>query len=521
MCCCSSVRRGAARVLASCVVVIVLLPIVLRSANAADQEAAKPAEKPAAQAPATDSPAAEAEKSPATATVQAGTIKISLDLDGTFVAQTSEEIAVRPEEWGSAGPLVVESAAKHGALVKRGDVLIQFDTAKIDRAIDDLRADLEINQLSLRQAEQSLQALEEFTPIDLKANERLAKMSDEDQRYYFDKQRPFDLKVLEFSLQSSKNSLEYAEEELKQLEKMYEADDLTEESEAIVLKRARNTVEAAKISLASAQMRYDFATQFSLARADESTRESALRTRLQTQRTAVALPVALEKQRLEVAKLNQQRLRSEERLKKLEADRAKMTVKSPLEGIVYYGKAVRGKFSDSATQAESLRPFGNVQPNQVVMTVVQPQPLSVLVSIPEDKLYRIRTGLAGTAIPKAYPDSKLPVTAARISSIPTGPGTFEGEFRVSRGGKADQMVPGMACKVEVVPYLKRNALHVPPKAVMTDEKTDETYVWLVDKNGKPERRPVTVGEKTESQAEILKGLAAGDKVLLEAPQDKK
>jgi HlyD family secretion protein len=520
MCCCPSLRPSAVRVFAFCVV-LVLLPIALRSASAAGQEAAKPAEKPAAEAPAADTPATEAEKPPATATVQAGTIKISLELDGTFVAQTSEEIAVRPEEWGAAGPLVVERAAKHGARVKRGDVLIQFDTSKIDRAIEDLRADLQINQLSLRQAEQSLQALEELTPIDLKANERLAKVSEEDQRYYLDKQRPFDLKALAFSLQSSKNSLEYAEEELSQLEKMYEADDLTEESEAIVLKRARNTVEAAKMSLASAQMRYDFAMEFNLARTDETMRESALRTRLQTQRTAIALPVALDKQRLDVAKLNQQRLRSEERLKKLEADRARMTVKSPLEGIVYYGKAVRGKFSDSVTQAEALRPFGNVQPNQVVMTVVQPQPLSVLVSIPEDKLYRMRTGLTGTAVPKAYPDTKLPVTTARVSPIPTGPGTFEGEFRLSRGGKADEMVPGMACKVEVVPYLKRNALHVPPKAVMTDEKTDETYVWFVGKDGKPERRAVTVGEKTESQAEILKGLAAGDKVLLEAPKDKK
>jgi hypothetical protein len=87
-------------------------------------------------------------------------------------------------------------------------------------------------------------------------------MSEEDQRYYFDKQRPFDLKVLAFSLQSSKDRLEYAEEELRQLEKMYEADDLVEESEAIVLKRARNSVEAAKMSLASAQMSHDFALEF-------------------------------------------------------------------------------------------------------------------------------------------------------------------------------------------------------------------------------------------------------------------
>jgi HlyD family secretion protein len=436
-------------------------------------------------------------------------------------AEDSEEIVVRPEEWTTSGSLVVERVARHGARVKRGDVLMQFDTTRIDRAIEDLRSELQINQLSLRQAEQSLRALEELTPIDLAANERLAKMSDEDQRYYFDRQRPFNEKTIAFNLESAKNRLEYVEEELKQLKKMYEADELIEETEAIVLKRAQHSVDAARMSLESAQMSRDFSLEFNLPRNDESTRESALRTRLQTQRNAITLPLTLERQRLEVAKLNQQRLRSEERLKKLELDREAMTVTSPLDGFVYYGRAVRGKFSDSVAQAESLSPFSTVQPNRVLMTVVKPQPLRILVSVPEENLRRMRSGLTGTAVPKAFPDSKLPVTMARISPVPTAPGMFEGEFRVTRGGQADTMMPGMTCKVEVVPYEKRNALHVPPKTVMTDEKTDETYVWLVGEDGKAERRNVKVGEKTEKEAEILEGLARGDKVLLEAPKDRK
>ena len=50
-------------------------------------------------------------------------------------------------------------------------------------------------------------------------------------------ERPFTLKSTEFSLKMTKEKLEYEEEELRQLEKMYKADDITEETEAIVLKR--------------------------------------------------------------------------------------------------------------------------------------------------------------------------------------------------------------------------------------------------------------------------------------------
>lgn len=496
-----------------------VLLLAAATAIADDQPAEEPADKPAAEAPEAEAKAPK--QNNRTASVERGVLRITLDLDGTFVAQTSEEIVVRPEEWTSSGSLVIERVARHGARVRQGDVLIQFDTARIDRAIEDLQSDLQINQLSLQQSEQSLRALEEFTPIDLEANERTAQRSEEDLRYYFDRQRPFNVKVTEFNLQSSKDRLEYAEEELRQLEKMYEEDDLIEETEAIVLKRARNSVEAARMSLASAQMSHDFALEFTMPRNDETMRESARRTRLQTQRNTVTLPMTLERQRLEVEKLHQQRVRSEDRLKKLKADREAMTVTSPLDGIVYYGREVRGRFSDSVTQAETLSPFSTVQPNRVLMTVVQPQPLSILVSVSEEHLHRMRSGLTGSAVPKAYPNLKLPVTMRSISSIPTAPGQFEGEFRVPRGDQSDKMVPGMTCKIEVVPYMKRNALYLPPDAVMTDPQSDQTYVWLVGEDDKPERREVKVGEKTDKQAEILEGLARGDKVLLEAPKDEK
>ena len=42
--------------------------------------------------------------------------------------------------------------------------------------------------------------------------------------------------------------LEYSQDELDQLEKMYTEDELTEESEEIVLKRARRSVESAERS---------------------------------------------------------------------------------------------------------------------------------------------------------------------------------------------------------------------------------------------------------------------------------
>ena len=65
------------------------------------------------------------------------------------------------------------------------------------------------------------------------------------------------VKSAEFMVKYYNFMLDYEKDELEQLEKMYEADDLTEETEEIVLKRQRNSVEFAEFSLENAKLSRD------------------------------------------------------------------------------------------------------------------------------------------------------------------------------------------------------------------------------------------------------------------------
>jgi HlyD family secretion protein len=483
------------------------------------QPAVAPAAQPAAAPAAKPEPAPAKPETPPTHTVKKGLLKITVDLDGVFEAQSTAEIAVRLDEWVPTSPLTVVSSAKHGARVKKDEVLVKFDTEKLDKAIEELRAELKLSELGLQQAELQLRALERTTPLDVQANERSTRILTEDQRYYFDVQRPFDLKTAEQQLRSSKNMLEYQQEELRQLEKMYQADDITEETEAIVLKRARDQVEAAKMYVESAQMRHDFALKFGMPRDAERTKDAGQRQQIDLEKSKVTVPLAMQKQGLETDKLRVNQRRADERLKGLLADRERLTIKSPLEGVVYYGKATRGKFGDAQTVGEMLRPLGHVQLNQVFMTVVQPQTLAIRTTIPEEHIQRLMAGSSGTAIPTSRPDLKLPAVISHVGEVPLNPGNFDARLKVTVDKEAKSVMPGMACKVKLVPYLKKDALIVPPKAVQTDELDDHPYVYLLGKDGKAAKRPVTIGSKTDKAVEILQGLAEGDQVLLEAPKE--
>ena len=120
---------------------------------AAEPAEVKKADEPAAAAASAATPAPAATTAvlptvaaaPATVAVKKGPLKISLELDGVFEAQTASEIVVKPEEWTVMSVL---EAVPHGARVRKGDVLLKFDTEKLDHVIADLRTELKLAELA-------------------------------------------------------------------------------------------------------------------------------------------------------------------------------------------------------------------------------------------------------------------------------------------------------------------------------------------------------------------------------------
>ena len=481
-----------------------------------EEPAAAPAAKPAKEEPA----AATAPPAAPTYTVKREPFKIQFELDGSFESRNMTEIIFHPEEWMS---FTVVKAVEHGARVKKGDVLIEFDSEKIDKAIADLRSEQQITELSLKQAEDQLATLEKSTPLDLELSRRAQRLAEEDQKNYFETARSMEIKTMDKMVTIYRQQLEYARQELEQLEKMYKADDLTEETEKIVLQRARNTVDRVAFYLEREEYERDQIMKYQLPRMDEQIKEAVQHRTLAWNKDKVQLPLTLEKLRLEVPRQKVQLVRSKERLKNLLADQELMKIKAPADGYVYYGRCQRGKFNEIASFAETLRRGGNVMPHHAVMTIVEPRPLFIHSTISEDRLQYVRNGMDGKAWPTGYPDIKLDVTVDEVGKVPFTLGSFDLQLSLDLEDQVSKVIlPGMSCKIKLTPYSKSEALIVPPKLVSTDPLDDEKhFVYLQTKDGKSEKREVTIGKQNDKQMEILKGLSEGDKILLEAPKDAK
>ena len=171
----------------------------------------------------------------ATHEVKRERLKIEVNLSGVFESDQMWPISLRPESWSA---FTVVKAVPHGKKVQKGETLVQLDMSKIDEQLQDLEGTMQTNRLTLQLAESALELFKKTLPMDLESAARSKRISDEDLNYFLKVGRAFSEASAEFSLKNSQQSLEYAEEELKQLEKMYNADDLTEETEEIILKRA-------------------------------------------------------------------------------------------------------------------------------------------------------------------------------------------------------------------------------------------------------------------------------------------
>ncbi len=473
--------------------------------------AAPPAAAAAPAAPAT--PAASA-----SLTIKPEPFKIEVELSGVFEAEPNQSwpVSLRAKSWSD---FTVLKAVPHGKRVQKGETLVWLDMKDIDEQLQDTEQSVRLNKLALQLATTELETTKITLPLDLEAAARTKKIAEDDFNYFLKINKSFMIESAQYSLKSSQQSLEYTEEELKQLEKMYEADDLTEETEEIVLKRAKNDVEQTKFYLKSTELRTKRALEEEIPRQEQQLQEAAQRAGIALDKTRTTLPVQFEKQQIELQKTTVDNRRAEEKLQDLIADRKEMACESPADGYIYYGRCTRGKWPGVEALQSQLQEGGKLMTNTVFMTVVSPRPLHIRVDVAEKDLYRLARGLQGTATPAGYPEMKLPVAVEHVSPFPIGTGTFDGLFRVTLDDSAKPVVPGMACKLIMVAYEKKDAIAIPATAIFENPADgQQNLVYIKTADGTTQERVVTIGQKSEQKWEVVQGLAAGEEILLTKPE---
>ncbi len=458
----------------------------------------------------------EEKEKPKTVEVEKKYIRLVLSLKGYFEDPDAIPISIATKNWGE---LKVTEPPVQGRKVKKGDLLLKLELEKIKQRLDLLNSDLSVIDLDRQILSSEVKLAETLAPMEKKELDRMENYVRQDFERFKKIDLPYEKKAAAMSLKSYRDSLAYATEEFNQLKKMYEADDLTEETEEIILQRTKNQVDRAKFLLEGAIQRNQKFNEVVVPREVVAVEDGYDRKKLAMSTIRKILPVELKKKKFELQKLEEERAKLLRIKKELEFDAKQMSPHSPATGILFWGTFKRGKWSGMTSFEPKLRKAGIIKPHEEFLTVSPNKRTQVRIQLPEKYLDEVSAGMKGKIERVSLTDQKLEACLTKIEEIPINPGIYDLTVEVVIPEDQKPPLPGTTCLLKVVIYEKANALTLPASAVFSeDADPDSKFVYLPSKNGKPRKKKVEVGKRTGDRIEILKGMRLGNKVLSEKPK---
>ncbi len=209
-----------------------------------------------------------------------------------------------------------------------------------------------------------------------------------------------------------------------------------------------------------------------------------------------------------------QRDRAKEAMRYALANAAKMTVHSPMAGVVVYNTIWLGGRMGTVQQGEQVRP------GVPFMQVVDPSKMEVRIELNQVDLLKIHPGQQAQMHLDAYPGLTLPATLYELSPLGhTGQFTemvrsFTARFLVQ--GNDPRLLPDLSAAMDLDLGTENNVLVVPYESIGTE--AGRSFVWLKSSSGF-EKRIVKVGLRNDLNAVVESGLAEGDVIRRDANED--
>ena len=401
------------------------------------------------------------------------------------------------------------SIVDEGTLVKEGDVVVKFDSSKIDEQI--AKQEIEVNS-ALAEVEANEQEIEvtrnenESTIATAQMELDLAKL---DLRKY--KQGDYLVKKNELrgKIALAEAELQKASDGYMHLKELVKSGYRQPEQ----LQGSKQEVESAKFNLRrdkeSLRVLEKFEHERSLTEFAGKAKE-AVRKLDRAKKSAVA-----KLKKAEGAFENSKsRLKMEEKqLKEFLEEKTKCEIKAPQEGIVAYAESRRWG-------AQPVGPGVTVYQQQTIFHLPDMTRLKVKVNIHESVVKKVKIGQKAKIRVEAFPNILLDGTVTKVAVLADSSRSW-----LNNGVKEytsfvnidelpeEQLKPGMSAEVEILVGEYENILAVPVQAVTEQRGRHYAFVKVGDEF---ETRKVKVGHNNDKFIEVVSGLSEGDEIALDA-----
>ena len=265
----------------------------------------------------------------------------------------------------------------------------------------------------------------------------------------------------------------------------------------------------------------DYEVQLKNARIALHRAEQLLKEGVQTQEALDNATTAVDSLKAKIALAKQQVAASEARIGVAQQAVDNCTIRAPFGGIVVSKDAQVGEMVSPNSAGGGFTRTG-------IATIVDMKSNEIEVDVNESYIAKVREGQQVTATLDAYPDKPIPSKVRTV--IPTADrqkATVKVRITILNLGQYDFILPDMGVKVaflaEEPPAAKEKGKEKVPQAVAFIPKSavrsdsSASFVFLI-KDGKIERRAVSLGTERGTDIAVLAGVTPGDSLVVRGPE---
>jgi RND family efflux transporter MFP subunit len=268
----------------------------------------------------------------------------------------------------------------------------------------------------------------------------------------------------------------------------------------------------------------DFEVQLKNAQIELRRAEQLQKAGVQTQEALDNATTAADSLKAKIALAKQQVAAAEARIGVAQQAVDNCTIRAPYAGIVVSKDAQVGEMVSPVSAGGGFTRTG-------IATIVDMKSNEIEVDVNESYIARVKEGQLVTATLDAYPDKPIPSKVRTV--IPTADrqkATVKVRITILNLNQYDFILPDMGVKVafleEEKPLPKGKAkeqeqapqavAYIPKSAVRSDSSS--SFVYLL-RDGKVERRAVSLGMDRGTDVAVLAGVTPGDSLVVKGPEN--
>ena len=397
--------------------------------------------------------------------------------------------------------------APEGSAVAPGDVLVRFDAAPFEEAVQRERASVAQADAELLRAEEDLRLEQMRVDADREAAREQLGAAETALASERQGRGPLALAEAEVALNQASRERTQAQTTAGDMRALLTRGFVTRTE----VDRAEQTLGQAEDRERLARLRLQALTQFEQPAALDKSQADVSSARKAIENSTEAGRARLAQRRAAVTLAQTRAGEARARLARANDQVERTTLRSATAGLVVYRELFFG------TDKRKPQPGDEVWPSQALVAVPDPAQLVIETRVREVDLHKLAASQHVTVSVDAYPGVKLDATVSTIGALAledparAGKRFFPVTIKLTRSD--DRLRTGMTARVDIETTSMPHALVVPVQAIVERDGVSQCSVF--GPHGAV-ARTVTVLARNELVAAIGSGLSAGETVLLRA-----